>query len=128
MFALLAPATNDRALAASRLYAAQLAPHDPEGRPGGVGYHMLTMEAVATAMAEAGAGAHAAAYTARYLDLGRVARFVLDQPASALTPTKPGIRRPVSQHGDAGQRPPGDEGMAPAFGQAGAARRTARRA
>lgn len=127
-FVLLAPATNDRARAASRLYAEQLAPHDLETQPERVGYRMLTMEAVASAMAEAGAGAHAAAYSARYLDLGQVARFVLDRPMAMPTPTKHIVRRSVGQRGGAGQRPPGDDGMVPTPGQSDPAPRTARRA
>lgn len=81
-FVLLGPAQNGHVQAMGQRYAAELV--DPTEAPGRVGFSTLTLEAVVAAIREAGATDLAASFTARYLDLGRVARFVLAQAVPAV--------------------------------------------
>ena len=76
-FILLSPAQNRYAQAMGQRYAVELS--DTAEAPGRVGFSTLTLEAVVAAIREAGATDLAASFTARYLDLGRVASFVLAQ-------------------------------------------------
>ncbi len=86
-FVLLGPAQNQHVQAMGGRYAAELG--DPAEAPGRVGFSTLTLEAVVAAIREAGATDLAASFTARYLDLGRVASFVLAQAV----PPVPASRR-----------------------------------
>lgn len=80
-FILLGPAQNGHVQAMGQRYAAELG--DPSAAPGRVGFSNLTLEAVVAAICEAGEADFAASFTARYLDFGRVARFVLAQAMPA---------------------------------------------
>ncbi len=90
-FVLLGPAQNGHVQAMGQRYAAGLS--DATEAPGRVGFSTLTLEAVVAASREAGATDLAASFTARYLDLGRVARFVLAQAVPAV----PASRRLTSR-------------------------------
>ena len=92
-FILLGPALNRRVHAVGKLYADLLQPIDPNDGPDKVGFSTLTLETVVAAMVSAGAGEIAAAFHARYLDLGRVVRSVLDTPHQRPLPPAP-ARRP----------------------------------
>ncbi|MDF2600581.1 MAG: hypothetical protein K0Q54_3404 [Methylobacterium brachiatum] len=80
-FVLLGPAQNGHVQAMGQRYTAELG--DAAEAPGRVGFSTLTLETVVAAIREAGAIDLAASFTARYLDLGRVARFVLTQAMPA---------------------------------------------
>ncbi len=80
-FVLLGPAQNGHVQTMGQRYAAELV--DPAEAPGRVGFSTLTLETVVAAIRDVGATDLAASFTARYLDLGRVAHFVLTQAMPA---------------------------------------------
>ncbi|WP_437871386.1 PGN_0703 family putative restriction endonuclease [Methylorubrum extorquens] len=94
-FVLLGPALNPRVAAAAQAYRAHLV--DPAGAQSGVGFTHLTLEAVVTALAAAGATDRARAFHARYLDLDRVAALALgpDSPATPSSPPPTGPAAPL---------------------------------
>nr|WP_210168774.1 hypothetical protein [Methylobacterium sp. Leaf465] len=94
-FVLLGPALNRRVHAVGKLYANELRHADTDAAADRVGFSTLTLEAVVAALAVAGAKELAASFTARYLDLTRVVRCVLDRPPSELPARRSG-RRPSS--------------------------------
>lgn len=91
-FVLLGPALNRRVHAVGKLYANELRLTDTAAAANHVGFSTLTVEAVVAALAAAGATELAASFTARYLDLTRVVRCVLDQPPPELPPRRSGAR------------------------------------
>ncbi|WP_342165260.1 PGN_0703 family putative restriction endonuclease [Methylobacterium sp. SD21] len=92
-FILLGPALNPRVAAAATAYRAYLV--DPTGARGGVGFSHLTLDAIVTALAAAGATDTARAFHARYLDLDRVAALALGPDASG-TPLSPPPNGPAA--------------------------------